>query len=279
MGLEILSCGAGMQSTALALMSCENAMIGDVHPLVPVYDAVIFCDLTKEAPWVYEQVAFIKKACESVGIPFYKLDTNLYGDYMNNFGHARVSSIPFWSIGEDGKKAKMRRHCTLDYKIVAIQKFVRHELLGYRKYQRLREEDVGAHGMHIGFSTEEKQRIFDSYNPMFTNKFPLVDMGMERPDAYKYNLETWALDTKASACGYCPFHRNYFFQHLKENHRDIYDSVVQLDRLIAEQQPNTKIRSELFISRARKRIEDLTPDDCNDAEYFDYRGQQIWNGF
>ena len=28
MGLKILSCGAGMQSTALALMSCENALYG-----------------------------------------------------------------------------------------------------------------------------------------------------------------------------------------------------------------------------------------------------------
>ena len=44
--MEILSFGAGMQSTALALMSCENAMAGGrdyyPHPLIPVYDAVIF---------------------------------------------------------------------------------------------------------------------------------------------------------------------------------------------------------------------------------------------
>ena len=27
------------------------------------------------------------------------------------------------------------------------------------------------------------------------------------------------------------------------------------------------------------RITDLTPEDCNDAECFEYCGQQIWNGF
>ena len=37
--------------------------------------------------------------------------------------------------------------------------------------------------------------------------------------------------------------------------------------------------SDLFISRSRKRIADLTPEDCQDGEYFDYRGQQVWNGF
>ncbi len=41
--MKILSFGAGMQSTALALMSCENAMADGPppYPAVPVYDAVI----------------------------------------------------------------------------------------------------------------------------------------------------------------------------------------------------------------------------------------------
>ena len=47
--MKILSCGAGMQSTALALMSCENAKAGKpVYPEVPVYDVVIFVDLGME---------------------------------------------------------------------------------------------------------------------------------------------------------------------------------------------------------------------------------------
>ena len=46
--MKILSFGAGMQSTALALMSCENAFAKTdgkelPYPLVPIYDIVIFC--------------------------------------------------------------------------------------------------------------------------------------------------------------------------------------------------------------------------------------------
>lgn len=79
--LKILSCGVGMQSTALALMACENALAcKTVHPDVPVYDAILFCDLGAEPVWVHDQVAFTQKACKAAGIPFYILRTNLYGD-------------------------------------------------------------------------------------------------------------------------------------------------------------------------------------------------------
>lgn len=277
--MKILSCGAGMQSTALALMSCENKLKGNVHPNVPIYDAVIFCDLGLEPYWVKDQVEFIKEACDSAGIPFYKIESNLYKDYMDNFGRGHVSSIPFWSVDENGKKAKMRRHCTLDYKIVIIERFIRYNLLGYEKYQRLKPEDFKAHEMHIGFSYEERKRMSKDYSKLFIKKYPLVDMKWERADSYKYILEVWGLDTKASACNFCPFHRNYFFKFLQENSKEDYDKTVGFDRMIGKMQPYTPIKSKIYLSRSRKRIEDLLPGECNDAEYFDYNGKAVWNGF
>lgn len=277
--MKILSCGAGTISTALALMSCENKLKGIVHPNIPIYDAVVFCDLGSEPYWVKEQVEFIKKACDSADIPFYIIESNLYQDYMDNFGRGHVSSIPFWSVDENGKKAKMRRHCTLDHKISLIEKFLRYKLLGYAKYQRLKAEDFKAHEMHIGFSYEERKRISKDYSKLFVKKYPLVDMRWERTDCYKYILEVWGLDTKASACNFCPFHRNYFFKFLKENSKEDYEQTVAFDRMIGEMQPYTAIRSKIYISRSRKRIEDLLPEECNDAEYFDYNGKAVWNGF
>ena len=135
--MKILSCGAGQQSTALALMSCDNVLHPNKFPLVPVYDAILFCDLGGERKWVYDQVWFIGEICKEVGIPFYVLsDKNLKDDYISNFGKNRVVTIPFWSIDENGKKGKMTRHCTIDYKIVQMQNFVRWNLLGYRKGER-----------------------------------------------------------------------------------------------------------------------------------------------
>lgn len=277
--MKILSCGAGMQSTALALMSCENVMTPEKFPMVPVYDLVAFCDLGKEPPWVVNQVKFIENACDSVGIPFVILESPLYQDYLDNFGKSRVVSIPFWTVDPDGKKGKMMRNCTMDYKINLIQNYVRWTILGYKKGERTKAEDLKAHEMHIGFSTEEKQRCKENPHKMFINKFPLIDMGLERKDNYAYIRDVWGLETKASACSFCPFHRNYFFHFLKNNEPEEYRDVVAFDNLLESGQPSTKIRSKLYISRSRKRIEDLLPEECQDAECFLYRGEQVWNGF
>lgn len=279
MGLKILSCGAGMQSTALALMACENVATPGKFPLVPVYDLVAFCDLGKEPPWVIKQVEFIEKACNSVGIPFVILQSPLYKDYLDNFGKSRVVSIPFWTVDQDGKKGKMMRNCTMDYKINLIQKYVRWEILGYAKGQRTKSEDLKAHEMHIGFSTEEQQRCKENPHKMFVNKFPLVDMGLERKDNYAYIRDCWGLETKASACSFCPFHRNYFFKYLKDNEPEEYQAVVEFDDLLEKGQHQTNIRSKLYISRSRKRIVDLLPEECKDAECFLYKESEVWNGF
>lgn len=178
-----------------------------------------------------------------------------------------------FSAGEDGtKKVFMEfpsRRCDITY-----------ELLEYNQFQRIRKEDYQAHEMHIGFSFEESRRASGKkQSKLFIKRYPLIEMKWERADSYKYILEVWGLATKASACTFCPFHTNYFFNYLKENDYKSYKEVVALDKLIEEKQKDTKIRSKLFVSRSVKRIEELLPEDCNDAQYFNYNGKQIWNGF
>jgi len=58
-----------------------------------------------------------------------------------------------------------------------------------------------------------------------------------------------------------------------------YAQLLAVDELLRDKTPKPPMDSDLFISRSRKRIADLTPEDCNDAEWFMYRGRQIWNGF
>ena len=279
-GLDILGCGAGMQSTALALMSCENAMRGIVHKEVPIYDAILFCDLGSEPIWVYSQVRFIQDACREAKIPFYVIQTNLYQDFMANFGQKRVVSIPFWTIGQDGKRGRMPRNCTMDYKIFPMQKFARWNLLGYKKGQRTRPEDLlGRHKMHIGFSYEERRRCSESRNPMFRNSFPLVDMKLTRSDNYAYCRNVWDLETRASACSFCPYHTNYFFMRLKQEDPDTYKELIEVDGLLQREQKKTKIQSELYISKSRKRIIHLDECDCDDAEMFSCQNLLVCNGF
>ena len=68
-------------------------------------------------------------------------------------------------------------------------------------------------------------------------------------------------------------------KHLKENEPEQYAQLVEMDELLRDKNPKPPMDSDLFISRSRKRIEDLTDEDCDDAECFEYCGRQIWNGF
>ena len=269
-----------MPSTTLVGMSCENAMRGyAVWPEVPVYDAVIFCDLHAEPTWVYEQAAFSARLCAKAGIPFYKLDADLYRDFLQNFGRAHISSIPFWTLGEDGKKGKMPRQCTYDYKIKIIERFVRRELLGYKPYQRTLPLDVHAHKMHMGIMWEERHRAKPSKLTLFENCYPLVKMGWTRPMCYAYNREVLGIQTKASCCLFCPFHTNYFYQHIQDCEPACYACAIQVDTLIESQQARPPLKSKLFISRSRMRLRALSPEDCRDAKTFFYQGREVWSGF
>ena len=232
--LNILSYGAGTPSTTLALMSCQNALQGPPYPYpeVPVYDAVIFCDLHSEPSWVYEQLDFTAAVCQETGIPFYRLDVDLYRDFTQNFGRARTVCLPFWTLGGDGKKGRMPRQCTYDYKIKAIEQFVRYELLCYRPRQRTLPYDVHAHNLHMGIRWEERHRATESKQMIFTKQYPLVKMGWTRQMCFDYNKYVWGLSTMASCCLFCPFHSNYFYQHIREHEPDCYARALHVDELV-----------------------------------------------
>lgn len=278
--LEILSYGAGTPSTTLALMSCENAIRNcPVWPEVPIYSAVIFCDLHGEPNWVYEQAAFVAAACNRAGIPFYQLDADLYGDFVHNFGRARTASIPFWTVGKDGKMGRMPRQCTYDYKIKVIEKFVRYRLLCYKPREHTLKIDIHAHGLHMGIMWEERRRARPSNQTLFINRYPLVEMEWTRAMCYAYNKNVWGMETRASCCVFCPFHTNYFYQHIREHEPACYARAVQIDETVETHQARPPLKSKLFLSRSRKRLRDLTERDCDDAQTFLYEQRPIWSGF
>ena len=77
---------------------------------------------------------------------------------------------------------------------------------------------------------------------------------------------------------------------MKDNHKEQYQSILDFDEMLEREQPNTKIRSKLYISKSRKRIKDLSNEDFKDKlhitivtgkneKLFDYRNKKIWNGF
>ena len=173
----------------------------------------------------------------------------------------------------------MPRQCTYDYKIKVMERFVRRELLGYKPHQRTLALDLHAHNMHMGIMWEERRRCRESKLSLFTNRYPLVEMGWTRPLCYAYNREVWGLETKASCCLFCPFHTNYFYRYIQDQEPACYACALRVDELVETHEARPPLKSKLFLSSSRKRLRDLTPEDCNDTQCFLYRSASVWSGF
>ena len=139
--------------------------------------------------------------------------------------------------------------------------------------------DRHAHKMHMGIMWEERRRARPSKLTLFENRYPLVEMGWTRPMCYAYNREVWGLETRASCCLFCPFHTNYFYQYIQEQEPACYACAIQVNELLETHQARPPLKSKLYLSRSRKRLWDLNPEGCGNAQTFLYRSQLIWTGF
>jgi 3'-phosphoadenosine 5'-phosphosulfate sulfotransferase (PAPS reductase)/FAD synthetase len=127
MALRILSLGAGVQSSTLALMI--------EHGEIPMVDAAIFADVKGEPKKVYEWLEYLKTKIKS-----YPIHVVTYRDLKQDLldianGTGKVIPIPFFTIDDKGKKGMMRRQCTADYKIKPVTSKIR-ELLGLKKGEK-----------------------------------------------------------------------------------------------------------------------------------------------
>ena len=122
--MNLLSLGGGVQSTTLLLM----ALRGEGEPL----DGVLFADTGWEPRAVYRHIETLEQACNSAGLPFYRVSAgNIKEDALNPA--AGFASMPLHIRNERGRPGMLCRQCTSHYKIEPIiepiQKKVR-ELLG-----------------------------------------------------------------------------------------------------------------------------------------------------
>ena len=130
--MRILSLGAGVQSSCLALMAQEG--LTKHKP-----DYMIFADTGWEPKFVYEHVEYLKKAitiCPIITVERGNIREDLIraanpipGSNEEHKSFAgRVPNPPLFAARPGGKVGMLYRQCTHDYKVIPIQKKMR-ELL------------------------------------------------------------------------------------------------------------------------------------------------------
>ena len=253
--LRVLSLGAGVQSSTLALMIHKGE--------IPMVDCAIFADTQAEPPKVYEWLEFIKK---TVSYPVHIVTwRNLEQDVLDaSQGKYQAFTIPFYTKNkETEQKGMLMRQCTADYKIKPVTKKVR-ELLGYKKGERVDLKKVKVE-MLMGISTDEMRRMRMNRLRYIDNQYPLInDFGMSRQDCIAWIKDNgYPMPTK-SACYFCPFHSQSTWKEIKDNNPELFQKAVEMDKKIRNQEKykiKNKFKDDLYLHRSCEPLDKALEDD------------------
>lgn len=227
--LRVLSLGAGVQSTTVALMVKH----GDLPPV----DCAIFADTGWEPAAVYNHLDWLESV---LPFPIHRVSAgNIRADTLarSNSTGQRFAAVPWFTLHR-GKIGMGRRQCTNEYKLRPIQRKVV-ELMGGKRRR-------GGCEMLVGISLDEAIRRKPSRVQYIVNTFPLLEMRMTRADCETWLMERqYRLPPKSSCIG-CPFHSDAQWRALTPSE---FADAVEVDRAIRNQ---PKFRAQQFMHRSCK---------------------------
>lgn len=231
--IEVISLGAGVQSTVMALMAA--------HGELPMPDCAIFADTQFEPEEVYAHLDWLEA---QLPFPVYRVtEGNLREDTLaglNSTGQ-KFSVIPFFTETGIG-----RRQCTREYKIVPIRRKIA-ELVGPKKRKN-------AVRQWIGISTDEAMRMKPSGVAYVQNWWPLIDEGMSRQDCLRWFEKTHPDRVLAkSACVACPFHNDAMWRDMKLNDPASFEQAVEFDHAIR----NSGTSAQQYVHRSCKPLDEV----------------------
>lgn len=237
--LNVLSLGAGVQSTTMALMAAHGE-------ITPMPDAAIFADTGAEPKAVYDHLAWLTSG-NVLPFPVYIVqEGNLRDDIeknTNTTGH-RLPAVPWFMVSPKGKLGMGRRQCTSEYKLKPIRRKAR-ELVGLEKGQRSKAVLMT---MWIGISRDETFRMKPSRDRWCENRWPLVELGMTRQHCLQWMEAKGYPKPPRSACTFCPYHSDAEWRDLRDNNPDGWQDAVVVDQMIRNQ---PKMKAQQFAHAQR----------------------------
>ncbi|MBS4001973.1 MAG: hypothetical protein KGZ91_01260 [Afipia sp.] len=239
--LRVLSLGAGVQSTTLALLAAHEE-IG------PMPDCAIFADTGWEPDAVYEHLAWLMSP-NVLPFPVHIVSAGNIRDNLIAAGCGRRwASIPAFTRTTNRRGqvsiGMIRRQCTGDYKIDPIRRKVR-ELAGLT---RKRSPAVPVVEQWIGISTDEIVRMKPSFERWRVNRWPLVERRMARSDCLRWLDRHGYPRPPKSACIGCPFHSDAVWRAMRDRDPAAWADAVEVDRAIRSGLRG--IRGEVYLHRS-----------------------------
>lgn len=218
---KVLSFGAGTQSTGLLLMYLNK----DINEEI---DLIIFADTGSEPYFVYDYLKYfqdyikVKYNREIIILKQkYTLEEHIRKCHSGEL--KRTPALPYYTTN-----GFVMRQCTVDYKIVPINQYAKKQFNVHKKKNPQKFE------MIMGISFDERERMKINQEWYRINKYPLVDLKLNRNDVIKYILNQGLKEPPRSSCYFCPFHSNRYWKMLKNNYPEVFQKAIEFDNLIRE---------------------------------------------
>lgn len=250
--LRVISLGAGVQSTTMALMAA--------HGKISMPDCAVFADTQWEPREVYEHLTWLRSA-SVLPFPVHVVTAgNIRDDILarRQADGGRRAAIPWFTLSPKGERGMGLRQCTSEYKLQPIARKVR-ELLGKGPRDRI---PAGAAEILIGISTDEAIRMKPSRQRYMTNRWPLIELGMSRRDCLRWLDGQGYSEPPKSSCVGCPFHSDLYWRKMRDTKPEEWADAVAVDRALREGDARG-MRSKEFMHSERVPLDqvDLRTDD------------------
>lgn len=276
----VLSLGAGVQSTTIALLAIDG--------FIPKPEHAIFADTGWEPAAVYDHLDRLEVVLADAGITLHRVSAGNIRDDALAPGH-RYASMPIYLKSAPTDKNKKghgigRRQCTNEYKLTPIKEKIR-ELLGGQVgtsatgRRTVGRVPAGKYAInYVGISADEAGRIKPSDVKYMRRIDPLVDLlptPWTRAACVAYLSERWPDPVPRSACIGCPFHRNSEWRHMRDNAPAEWADAIDFDEAIRNGIHNERRawRGELYLhdQRVPLRLADIDKPEpaSSQASFFD----------
>ena len=186
---RVLSLGAGVQSTALALMSGVE---------LDSFDFGVFADTGLEPAAVYSHLDWLRSSID-FPIVVVRAAPDLREKVMSG-----VAVLPaFVGRRGDDRPGMLTRQCTRTFKVEPIMAAVRRVIAPGRSQLHVRDGRPWVE-QSLGITTDEASRMRPASVKWVKNVYPLVHMGMSRSHCVEW-LSARGVDAPRSACVCCPY--------------------------------------------------------------------------
>lgn len=212
--IHIISLGAGVQSSTMALM----AAAGEITPMPK---CAIFADTQAEPKSVYAWLDWIEK---HLPFPIHRVTAgnlsaiSITPKLSGKSGETYLShSVPAYTINADLSKGNMFRQCTDKTKLTPLK----------REIDRVRASDSAI--VWIGISRDEIRRMKESRHKGIVHAWPLVEKNITRQGCLDWMQKNGFPVPPRSACVFCPYHSDAEWLRLKTQEPEAFKAAVDYE--------------------------------------------------